>query len=317
MKTIRVFVSSPGDVLDERQRARAVIDRVGRRFAKEARVVPVLWEEAPLRATASFQAGIDEQVDLAKIDIVVFILWSRLGTPLGGKFAKDGRDPTGTEWEFEQAREAHRQRQTPDLLVYRRTSEPALPSIQKDPKGFEEAARQYRSVEGFFQRWFRGTDGSFTAAFHTYGAPDGFEQNFEKIADSAYVKVKYLPKNLAAQQARMGHFNPDLNVSDTGSFAMALSDVLPYSAKADAAIPVGTVIPSVLFDKPFGGDRGDVSAHAQWKEGWWTLEASRKLDTGSRFDQAIVDDTFMWVAVFDHNQVRHTRHMRPLRLHLE
>ena len=145
----------------------------------------------------------------------------------------------------------------------------------------------------------------------------GFEQNFEKIADSPYVKLKYLPKNLARQQARMGRFDPDVSVSDEGQFAMPLTDVERYSATADAAIPVGTVIPSVVFDKPFAGDRGDVSAHAQWKDGWWTLEASRKLDTGSRFDLAIANDTFMWVAVFDHNQVRHTRHMRPLRLRLE
>lgn len=145
----------------------------------------------------------------------------------------------------------------------------------------------------------------------------GFDQNFEKVADSPYVKLKYLPKNLARQQARMGRFVADVSVSDEGQFAMPLADVVPYTAKADEAIPVGTVIPSVVFDKPFTGDRGDVSAHAQWKDGWWTLEASRKLDTGSRFDLAIADDTFMWVAVFDHNQVRHTRHMRPLRLRLE
>jgi Ethylbenzene dehydrogenase/Prokaryotic cytochrome b561 len=144
-----------------------------------------------------------------------------------------------------------------------------------------------------------------------------YQQNFEKIAGSPYVKLKYLPKNLAEQQARMGRFNPDVNVSDEGIYAMHMSEVVPYSAKADAAIPVGTVIPSVLFDKPFGGDRGDVTAHAQWKDGWWTLEVSRKLDTGSKFDLPIVDDTYMWVAVFDHNQVRHTRHMRPLRLRLD
>jgi Ethylbenzene dehydrogenase/Prokaryotic cytochrome b561 len=145
----------------------------------------------------------------------------------------------------------------------------------------------------------------------------GFEQIFEKIPDTAFVKVKFLPRNLAAQQAKMGPFNPDVNVSETGSFAMARADVMPYSAKADAAIPVGTVIPSIVYDTPFTGDRGDVSAHAQWKDGWWTLEASRVLDTGSKFDQPIGNDTYMWVSVFDHNQVRHTRHMQPLRLRLQ
>ncbi len=156
--------------------------------------------------------------------------------------------------------------------------------------------------------------GGYTQDPNTGG---GFEQNFERVPNSDVVKIKYLPKNLAQQQARMGKFVPDTNVSDEGVFAMAKTEVVPYSASADAAIPVGTVIPSIVYDKPFTGDRGDVSAHAQWKDGWWTLEVARRLDTGSKFDQAIVDDTYMWVAVFDHNQVRHSRHMQPLRLRLE
>lgn len=156
--------------------------------------------------------------------------------------------------------------------------------------------------------------GGYTQDPHTGG---GFEVNFEKIPNSPYVKIKKLPKNLAAQQAEMGVFNPDPNVSDMGNFAMAKSSTQPYTADADAAIPVGTIIPSVIYDIPFTGDRGDVSAHARWKDGWWTLEASRVLDTGSKYDQPIATGNFMWVSVFDHNQVRHTRHALPLRLQLQ
>lgn len=143
----------------------------------------------------------------------------------------------------------------------------------------------------------------------------GFEQNFEKIEGSnQLVTVKFLPRNLAAQQARLGKFDPNPNVGDAGEFAMAMQDVVPYSAEADAAIPVGTVIPSVLYDQPFAGDRGDVAAYASWSNGWWRIEARRKLDTGSKFDQPLIDGSYMWLAVFDHNQVRHTRHVHPLQL---
>ncbi len=145
----------------------------------------------------------------------------------------------------------------------------------------------------------------------------GFDQNFDKIPDSKFVKLKFLPKDLAKQQAAMGAFNPDPNVSDMGSFSMAKDDCQPYSAEADALIPVGTVIPSVVFDKPFAGDRGDVSAHAQWKDGWWTLEVSRALDTKSKFDVPLATGNFMWVSVFDHNQVRHTRHVIPLKIKIQ
>lgn len=145
----------------------------------------------------------------------------------------------------------------------------------------------------------------------------GFDQNFAAVEGSPYLKLKALPKDLAAQQATMGRFDPDVNVSDRGVYAMASSEVVPYSAELDATIPVGTVIPSVVADKPFEGDRGDVAAFARWKDGWWTIEARRKLDTGSPFDQPIAEGLFMWVSVFDHNQVRHTRHVQPLRLHVE
>ena len=145
----------------------------------------------------------------------------------------------------------------------------------------------------------------------------GFDQNFAKIPDSEYVTIKYLPKNLAAMKAAMGEFNADPNVGDAGTFAMAKADTVPYTPAADAAIPVGTVLPSVVYDKAFEGDRGDVSAHAVWKDGWWTIEASRKLDTGSPYDQPITNGMFMWVGVFDHNQVRHTRHVQPLKLQLQ
>lgn len=145
----------------------------------------------------------------------------------------------------------------------------------------------------------------------------GFEQNYLAKADSPTVQLKYLPRDLAAQQARLKTFNPDAAVSDEGEFAMRLADVEPYSAAADARIPVGTVIPSVIADRPFEGDRGDVKAHAKWKDGWWTLETSRLLDTGSKYDQPIADGIYLWVSVFDHSQVRHTRHVRPLQIKVQ
>ena len=144
----------------------------------------------------------------------------------------------------------------------------------------------------------------------------GFDQNFSKIKNSTFVKPKFLPRDLAAQQKLMGRFNPDPNVGDDGAYSMHQSEVVPWNPELDSAVPVGTVIPSVIYETPFGGDRGDVIGHATWKDGWWTLEARRLARTASAFDQPIVDGMFMWLAVFDHNQVRHTRHLQPLRLTL-
>ena len=76
--TIRIFISSPSDVRPERLKAEQIIARLDREFAYHFRVEAVLWEREPLVATHHFQdaANIPEP---RRMDIVVVILWSRLG----------------------------------------------------------------------------------------------------------------------------------------------------------------------------------------------------------------------------------------------
>lgn len=94
-------------------------------------------------------------------------------------------------------------------------------------------------------------------------------------------------------------------------------DLTAYDEAADN-LPVGSVIPSVLYrSNSFEGDRADVRAAGIWRDGHWSLELARALDTGSPLDVAIRDGVCLWVAAFDHAQVGHTRHSRPIRLKLE
>ena len=101
-KAVRIFISSPGDVHEERERARGVVHQLRRRYADRFDLQAVLWEELPLQADMSFQQGIDVVLSEHGFDIAVFILWSRLGSPLGPLVARedgDGplrcRDPSG------------------------------------------------------------------------------------------------------------------------------------------------------------------------------------------------------------------------------
>ncbi len=140
VKTIRIFISSPGDVADERDRARGVIQQLRRTFAGRLELEALLWEQLPLSADASFQDGIDLVLSSQGIDIAVFILWSRLGSPTGPlRLAPDGRQyRSGTEREWElmwQAREQTRSRGLPlkpEILVYTRDDDDSFHQRQRN-----------------------------------------------------------------------------------------------------------------------------------------------------------------------------------------
>lgn len=128
-----------------------------------------------------------------------------------------------------------------------------------------------------------------------------------------------LPRDVTAMTAAMGHVDFDQNHGDEdGSrWFMTESESTPYSAADDARIPVGTTIPGVIISGEFAGDRADVKCAARWASGRWALEVARRLDTGSEYDVPIKTGIFMRVAAFDHSQIRHTRHVRPIRLEVE
>src|ERR1700722_15332971 len=77
---IRIFISSPADVRPERLKAEQIIARLDREFAYHFHVEAVLWEREPLVATHHFQDP-DNMPPPRGTDIVVVILWSRLGVP--------------------------------------------------------------------------------------------------------------------------------------------------------------------------------------------------------------------------------------------
>jgi hypothetical protein len=177
--TIRVFISSPADVRPERLKAEQIVARFDREFAYRFRVEAVLWERQPLVASRHFQDP--ENIPAPRgCDIVVVILWSRLGVTLPAeerfRGAVSGRLPiTGTEWEFEDALAGARtQDGVPHLLLYRKTAEPT--GGFGDRGAVQRRLEQLDLVEDFFARWFKGADGqSLAAAFHAFAATGEFE----------------------------------------------------------------------------------------------------------------------------------------------
>jgi formylglycine-generating enzyme required for sulfatase activity len=170
---MRIFVSSPGDVGEERVMTERVVQRLQGEFGQSVKLEAILWEHEPMRATQHPQ----EQIPLpSECDIVVCLLWSRLGTRLPYQISAAGK--TGTEWEFEEAARSFLEKKTPDLLVYRKTKE-VLASVHDDVT-YEEKKNQWNALSGFLAHWFKAKDGTFNAVFKTFEALDQFEELLER-----------------------------------------------------------------------------------------------------------------------------------------
>src|ERR1700733_2992100 len=165
LPTIRVFISSPADVRPERLKAEQIVARLDREFAYHFHVEAVLWEREPLVATHHFQDP-NNIPEPHGADIVVVILWSRLGLPLPeSRFrgAISGRAVTGTEWEFEDALASARERGVPELLLYRKTAR--ITADLDDEAALEQRVAQRTLVQDFVGRRVRTESGpGFTAA---------------------------------------------------------------------------------------------------------------------------------------------------------
>lgn len=141
---LRIFLSSPGDVPEERTFARNLIkNRLPNDAFIRGRVTfePVSWDDpesgTPMLGNLTPQACVNRCGPRpSECHIVVVVLWSRFGTPLDPAFGtRANGEPylSGTEWEYEDALNAD---PPPDLLVYRCAKEPLI--RLKDPDRAEK-----------------------------------------------------------------------------------------------------------------------------------------------------------------------------------
>jgi hypothetical protein len=206
MKTIRVFVSSPGDVRAER----TIADRLVRMTAEELEIpvsvqysnllrdaqflespnssiepesselilCPYFWEYQRFSPELGYQ---DQMPNTAQFDLVICILWSRLGTKLHPRFQMpDGSEPrSGTHYEIAWAM-AQRKKTPgiPALHVYRNRSQPNPPL--ESPERLEEFLRQWKSLQAFFESWLKDSEGQFIGAFNNYYNLEEFERLFRE-----------------------------------------------------------------------------------------------------------------------------------------
>ncbi len=151
----------------------------------------------------------------------------------------------------------------------------------------------------------------YTAGYIT----DGKESGSYVMNWLWYTPNGVTPKRLPVDASSAPSSPIDVAISQ-GSF-LTWFNAEPYKPFKDM-YAVGTTMPSVLYkSNQFLGDRGDVRAFGVWRDGKWSLELVRRLDTHSSQDVAIRSGVCMWVAAFDHAQIAHSRHNQGIRLQLE
>ena len=126
-----------------------------------------------------------------------------------------------------------------------------------------------------------------------------------------YGKNKVIPKRLPLPEYQHMYRADNQHIEQA---VLPWFSSTPYKPLLDT-YPEGTLLSSVLYrSNRFEGDRGDVTAKGHWQDGYWTLEVARRNKTGSDYDVALEEGVCIWVAAFDHAQIAHTRHQRPLKL---
>jgi hypothetical protein len=176
---VRIFLSSPGDMADEREIARELIGGELQKHPsyRGLKLEVIAWDDPDARIPMLANETPQESVNNTRprpstCDIVIVILWARMGTPLPETIRKPDGAPylSGTEWEYLDAVNSTWEPK-PDVLVYRRTERP---KVELDDDDYPEKLAQYQKVKSFFAQ-FRNPDGSLVGGVNEYPAPDAFK----------------------------------------------------------------------------------------------------------------------------------------------
>ena len=166
---IKVFVSSPGDVPDERAAALKLLASLPGEAAWAGRITlqPVMWDDpqapAPLEANRTPQAAVNWYKGRpADCDLTIVILAGRIGSP-PDLYRQDGsRYQSGTVWEYEDAVAGGRK-----VWVFRRDPPP---EIDIDDPALDEKRAQRAGIKAFVGSILAGGKGGV----ETYANPADF-----------------------------------------------------------------------------------------------------------------------------------------------
>jgi hypothetical protein len=180
VQRITVFISSPGDVSEERQIAVRVIERLNKldSIASHYFFKPLAYEEVvPSVVGQGPQDVVDNyMMEAARSDVFVCILWQRMGTPVIDEQTGE-RFQSGTEYEFLSAYRSNEESGKPFILLYR-GMKPSDAVIDYE---------QLERVQAFFRR-FEGEHAELKGLYKIYRSNEEFEEILRHDFDAIITK---------------------------------------------------------------------------------------------------------------------------------
>jgi Domain of unknown function (DUF4062) len=252
LPVIRIFISSPGDVSEERQMVAAIIDRLAKTASVHDRAtLQTIWYDDPLRQipfvnNITMQEAVNRgMAKPSQCDIVVGILWGRMGTPLDTPLKPDGSQYlSGTEWEIEDALQAK-----VDLLIYRRCDAQQIPpSVLRDAAALTELQAQFARVDAFSDRLSRPAPG-VTRAVNQYC---GLEEFREAVGQHLPIMIERILADLLTDGDAGA--NADVQAQKTGLIESRKTEYLDMVLNQTATIrlpilsPAGIPVVAALSD---------------------------------------------------------------------
>ncbi|MFY0529644.1 hypothetical protein ACN28I_42930 [Archangium gephyra] len=179
LRTLILFLSSPGDCSQEREAASRVVDKLNRdpelkhRFQLQVERWDWATSKLPMWATLPPQESVNRGLlSPEACDLFVGIFRGRMGTPLpSGTFQKPDGSPyaSGSEYEFYRAMEGaqHTRGGKPSILIYRG---PPIPPVDDG---------QIQKLDAFFTQWSKGLDGTAQGGSNRFTDTADFERQLE------------------------------------------------------------------------------------------------------------------------------------------
>lgn len=183
-KIIKVFLGSPGDLVEERQAAKSVVEELNSIFAESHgyQIDLIGWEN-----TVSNYGRPQEVInrELNRCDVFVGMMWRRWGTPPDN----EGRFTSGFEEEFVTSESRLAATGSPEMsLFFKEVS----PEILRDP------GEDLRKVQAFKQ----GIINKKTILFQSFVDTREFEGRFRRCISSYLIKLWNAERNLVTSQSQ-------------------------------------------------------------------------------------------------------------------